>query len=59
MVLLIENGVVIGNNRYLVKIICFICDTPARAGLKGIIQHTGYDHVRDVLQEDLAFKIGL
>jgi len=40
MVLLIENG--IGNIRYPVKIICFTCDTPARAGLKGIIQHTGY-----------------
>ena len=42
MSLLIEDGVVVDNIKYPVKIVCFTCDAPARALLKGIVQHTGY-----------------
>lgn len=32
---LLENGTLINNHRITIRIRCFICDTPARAFLKG------------------------
>lgn len=38
---LLRSGINIEGQQFDVKIKCFICDTPARAFLKGIIGHTG------------------
>ena len=40
---LLENGIKISNKNFKIEIMCFICDRPARAFLKGIKGHTGYN----------------
>ena len=42
MVQLIENGILLGLNTFPVEIFSIPSDAPARALLKGIVQHTGY-----------------
>ncbi|XP_043463669.1 uncharacterized protein LOC122499400 [Leptopilina heterotoma] len=37
-----KNSILIANQRFNVKIHCFICDTPARAFIKGTKGHTGF-----------------
>lgn len=39
---LLENGVTIRNKHFEVEIKCFVCDTPARALIKGTKSHTGF-----------------
>jgi len=39
---LLENGLNIGNKHFTISIKCFICDTPARAFLKGTQRHVGF-----------------
>ena len=38
-----ENGLTVGDEVYTVKIHSFVCDAPARALVKGIKDHSGYD----------------
>ncbi|XP_012555203.2 uncharacterized protein LOC101239790 [Hydra vulgaris] len=40
---LVDNGFLFNNKRYSVKIHSFICDAPARAFVKGIKGHSGYN----------------
>ena len=42
MLILIDNGILVDDYIYTVQIAGFTADAPARASLKGIIQHTGY-----------------
>lgn len=39
---LLENGLSIGGKKFTIQIMCFICDTPARAFVKGTQGHTGF-----------------
>ncbi|XP_066910130.1 uncharacterized protein [Clytia hemisphaerica] len=39
---LIQNGFIFQNVHYHVSLFCLTSDSPARSGIKGIIQHTGY-----------------
>ena len=38
-----KDDLVVGSDAYMVRILCFICDAPARALLKGCKSHGGYD----------------
>uniref|UniRef100_A0A6P7GVQ8 Uncharacterized protein LOC114347306 n=1 Tax=Diabrotica virgifera virgifera TaxID=50390 RepID=A0A6P7GVQ8_DIAVI len=40
---LITNGFVYNKIRYSVKIVCFICDVPAKSFIKCTVGHTGYN----------------
>ena len=40
--LLQVNGITIMDQRFNVRIHCFVCDTPARAFIKGTKGHTGF-----------------
>ena len=40
--LLSRSVVNINGKQYNLSVFCFVCDAPARALLKGIVQHTGY-----------------
>ena len=39
---LLENGVIIECEHFEIEVMCFICDTPARAFIKNISGHTGF-----------------
>lgn len=39
---IIENGLTVNSKRVSIKVRCFICDTPARCFLKGVIGSNGY-----------------
>ncbi|XP_066916940.1 uncharacterized protein [Clytia hemisphaerica] len=39
---LINNGITFNNLHYPVSLFCITSDAPARSGMKGIIQHTGF-----------------
>ena len=39
---ILREGITYCDKMYAVKLLCFICDAPARAFVKSIIQHTGY-----------------
>lgn len=39
---LLHNGINFNHVHHPVTIFCFTCDSPARSGLKGVVQHTGY-----------------
>ncbi|KAB0790333.1 hypothetical protein PPYR_04728 [Photinus pyralis] len=38
----INNGITIDNNKYLIRIKCIVCDAPAKSFIKCIKGHTGY-----------------
>ena len=40
--MLLEKGIDISKRIFQVEVVCFICDRPARAFMKGIKGHTGY-----------------
>lgn len=53
---LLSNGVDIGDRHFEIQIMCFICDRPARAFLKGIKGHTAYYSCERCVVQGCRFK---
>lgn len=56
---LLRDGIMLGGVQYEVKVRSFICDTPARAYIKGVKGHAGYYSCEHCTQEGFSFSRGL
>lgn len=53
---MLKNGIVIENVLFKIKVMCFICDRPARSFVKNIISHTGYYAYERCIQKGLSIE---
>ena len=53
---LLENKIVIDGEEFSLKVMCFVCDRPARAFVKNIVPHNAFYAFYDVYKKGSVLK---